>query len=132
MLCTGNPARSIMAEALINTMGGGRFQAYSAGSHPGGTVNPFAVEQIAASGYPLGTLRSKSWDEFATPDATAMDFVITVRDSAAGEICPIWLGHPLTAHGGLEDPASAIDSDDEKRRVFARSTAKFSIACICS
>jgi len=120
VLCTGNSARSIMAEALINTMGRGLFHAYSAGSRPGGTVNPLAVEQIAATGYPLHELRSKSWDEFATPGAPAMDFVITVCDHAAGEVCPLWPGHPLTAHWGFEDPAAATGSDEEKRRVFAK------------
>lgn len=120
MLCTGNSARSIMAEALINTMGGGRFKAYSAGSHPGGTVNPFAIEQVAATGYPLGALRSKSWDEFAQSNAPAMDFVITVCDNAAGEVSPIWPGHPLTAHWGFEDPAAVEGTDDEKRRAFVK------------
>lgn len=119
-LCTGNSARSIMAEAMLNTMGAGRFQAYSAGSHPGGTVNPFAIEQIKETGYALDNLRSKSWDEFATPDAPGMDFIITVCDNAAGEVCPVWPGHPVSAHWGFEDPAAATGSDDEKRAVFSK------------
>jgi arsenate reductase len=118
VLCTGNSARSIMAEALINTMGHGRFRAYSAGSQPGGVVNPFAIEQVTATGYPLGNLRSKSWDEFSTADAPHMDFVITVCDNAAGEVCPLWLGHPLKAHWGFEDPAAFNGSDEERRHVF--------------
>lgn len=117
-LCTGNSARSIMAEALVTAMGKGRFRGFSAGSHPGGTVNPFAVEQVAASGYPMDQLRSKSWDEFGAPDAPHMDFIFTVCDNAAGEACPYWLGHPLTAHWGFEDPAAATGTDEEKRAVF--------------
>jgi arsenate reductase len=120
VLCTGNSARSIMAEALINTMGQGRFRAYSAGSHPGGVVNPFAIEQVLKTGYPVDQLRSKSWDEFATADAAQMDFVITVCDNAAGEVCPLWLGSPMKAHWGFEDPAAVIGSDDDKRRAFEK------------
>jgi arsenate reductase len=118
ILCTGNSARSIMAEALFNVPGKGHFRAYSAGSHPAGTVNPFAVERCEALGYDTSNLRSKSWDEFATPDTPQMDFVITVCDQAAGEVCPIWPGKPITAHWGFEDPAAFEGSDDEKRKLF--------------
>ncbi|MGK5027449.1 arsenate reductase ArsC [Janthinobacterium sp. RB2R34] len=119
-LCTGNSARSIMAEALVTTMGKGRFKGFSAGSQPGGTVNPFAIEQVAHTGYPVDALRSKSWDEFGTPDAPQMDFIFTVCDNAAGETCPYWPGHPMSAHWGFEDPAAVIGTDEEKRTAFHR------------
>jgi arsenate reductase len=117
-LCTGNSARSILAEALLNRLGYGRFRAYSAGSHPGGTVNPFAIELLEKSGLPVTDLRSKSWDEFTLPGAPVFDFVFTVCDNAAGEVCPVWPGQPMTAHWGIEDPAAVEGSDDVKRKAF--------------
>ena len=114
-LCTGNSARSILAEAILNQIGKGRFRAYSAGSHPAGQVNPYVLEMLAAQNLPVAELRSKSWDEFAAPGAPALDFVFTVCDNAAGEVCPVWPGQPVSAHWGIEDPA-AVQGDDAARR----------------
>jgi arsenate reductase (thioredoxin) len=117
-LCTGNTARSILAEGILRKDGAGRFNAFSAGSHPKGVVNPYALKTLAEYGYPTEGLRSKSWDEFATPDAPKMNFVFTVCDNAAGEACPYWPGQPMTAHWGIEDPAAVEGSDIEKQRAF--------------
>ena len=123
-LCTGNSARSILAEAILNHTGKGRFRAFSGGSHPGGKVNPFAVELLARQGLAVADLRSKSWDEFATPDAPHIDFVFTVCDNAAGEVCPIWPGKPMTAHWGIKDPAAVEGSDEDKRKAFSKAYAE--------
>src|SRR5438477_5966528 len=117
-LCTGNSARSILAEAYLNSMGGGRFRAYSAGSHPAGKVNPSALELLVGNRISTDGLRSKAWDEFAKPGAPPLHFVFTVCDNAAGETCPLWPGQPVTAHWGVPDPAAVQGSDDEKRRAF--------------
>ena len=117
-LCTGNSARSILAEALLNELGTGRFRAYSAGSHPKGEVHPLALKELARLRIPADGLRSKSWDEFAVPEAPRMDFVFTVCDQAAGEACPFWPGQPIAAHWGLPDPAAVEGSDDVRARAF--------------
>lgn len=117
-LCTGNSARSILAEALLNHWGKGRFTAFSAGSFPKGTVHPTAFELLTSLDLPTRGLRSKSWDEFATRHAPEMDFIITVCDQAAGEVCPVWPGHPVTAHWGLPDPAAVAGGETERRQAF--------------
>lgn len=117
VLCTGNSARSILGEALFNHLGGGRFKAYSAGSQPSGKVNPVALETLEKHGVPLPEARSKSWDEFAAPGAPEIDFIFTVCASAAGEACPIWLGHPTTAHWGIADPAH-VEPMEARREAF--------------
>ena len=117
-LCTGNSARSIMAEAIMNRKGQPQFHAYSAGSHPAGQVNPGALKQLHLAHLNTAGFRSKSWDEFATPDAPVMDFVFTVCDNAANEVCPVWPGQPMTAHWGVPDPAAANGTADEIQRAF--------------
>jgi arsenate reductase len=119
-LCTGNSARSILAEAFLNRAGGGRFRAYSAGSHPTGKVNPFALELLQRHRIGISDLRSKSWDEFARPGAPRMNFIFTVCDNAAGEACPFWPGQPISAHWGVPDPAAVEGNEEDKRRAFAR------------
>lgn len=127
-LCTGNSARSVLAERLVNDLGRGAWKAYSAGSHPTGKVNPLSIEVLKEKGHSVDGLRSKSWDEFAAPDAPRMDLVITVCDNAAGEVCPIWPGHPARVHIGFPDPAAAEGSHEERlnefRRVYAMIEAK--------
>ncbi|HGL6719980.1 arsenate reductase ArsC [Burkholderia contaminans] len=117
-ICTGNSARSILSEGLMNQLGDGRFVAYSAGSHPKGEVNPFALRELARWQLPTEGYRSKSWDEFAAPDAPMLDFVFTVCDKAAGEVCPIWPGQPITAHWGVPDPADVEGSDEQKQQAM--------------
>ena len=117
-LCTGNSARSILAEAILNKEGAGRFRAYSAGSFPKGAVHPAALKLLGELGYPTDGYRSKSWDEFAAPGAPPLDFVFTVCDNAAGETCPIWPGRPMTAHWGIEDPAEVEGTDIQKEAAF--------------
>ena len=119
-LCTGNSARSIMAESILRKDGAGHFNAFSAGSHPKAEVNPFALQVLEGYDYPTENLRTKSWDEFAEPGAPEMDFVFTVCDNAAGEICPIWPGQPMTAHWGIEDPAAVVGYDIDKERAFVQ------------
>ena len=117
-LCTGNSARSILAESILRKDGAGRFNAFSAGSHPKRRINPFALKVLDAYGYPNDGFRSKSWDEFAGPDASDLDFVFTVCDNAANEVCPVWYGQPMTAHWGVPDPAAVTGSQEEVQKAF--------------
>ena len=119
-LCTGNSARSILAESILSKEGQGRFNVFSAGSQPKGQVHPLALTTLAALGYPHEGFRSKSWDEFAAPGAPVIDFIFTVCDNAAGEACPVWPGHPMTAHWGVEDPAAVEGAEFEKQRAFSQ------------
>lgn len=119
-LCTGNSARSIIAECVLNNVGKGRFAGYSAGSHPRGEIHPYALDILRQHDYLIDDLRSKSWDEFAGPDAPEFNFVFTMCDDAASELCPIWPGQPMTAHWGLPDPAAVRGSEAEQREAFAK------------
>lgn len=119
-LCTGNSARSIIAEVVLNELGKGRFKAYSAGSHPRGEVHPMTLEVLSAQGYEVGSLHSKGWDVYARPDAPAMDFVFTVCDQAAGEVCPVWPGQPITAHWGFADPAAVVGDREHQLKAFSQ------------
>jgi arsenate reductase len=118
-LCTHNSARSIIAEAVMNKLGAGRFKAYSAGSQPSGRVHPYALDMLGKLGYDISNMRSKSWEEFTAPEAPQLDFVFTVCDNAANETCPVWPGQPISAHWGLPDPSSAQGTDSEKHLAFA-------------
>lgn len=119
-LCTGNSARSVFAECILNRVGQGKFRAFSAGSHPRGEINPYTFAELQSHDYGIEGLRSKDWSEFAQPDAPEMDFVFTVCDNAAGEVCPVWPGQPITAHWGVADPAAENGEEYEKKRAFAR------------
>ena len=125
-ICTGNSARSIMAEVILNHLGQGRFWAFSAGSHPRGTIHPLTLKVLGGQGYDLRDLRSKSWTEFATPGAPSMEFIFTVCDQAAGEVCPAWPGQPITAHWGFPDPAAVVGDRAAQLKAFAN--AQFQIA----
>jgi arsenate reductase len=126
-LCTGNSARSVLAEAYLNKAGRGRFKAYSAGSHPAGKVNPFALELLGEHGIDSAGFRSKSWEEFAAPGAPQIDMIFTVCDRAAGEVCPVWPGKPITAHWGVEDPAAVTGPDEAKRKAFVKAFNELSL-----
>lgn len=119
-LCTGNSARSILAEALLNHFGQGRLRAFSAGSHPKGQVHPFALRLLQERGIPTGGLRSKGWEEYAAADAPSMELIVTVCDNAAGEVCPVWPGHPMTTHWGVQDPAAVEGTEVERMRAFEK------------
>ena len=128
-LCTHNSARSLLAEAIMNdpAVNRGLFRGFSAGSHPSGRPNPFALEQIQKAGLPVEGIRSKDWNEFTQPGAPAINFIFTVCDNAANEVCPVWPGHPMTAHWGVPDPSNTLGSDDDKRRAFAETFRRLAL-----